>query len=72
MFLAKKVNGQKLYKLARQGKVVEREPRVIHISRFDLTGIHYPNSPSLWARVRAPACAQLRTTSGKDSVVVVI
>ena len=36
MFSAKKINGQKLYKLARQGKTVEREPRVIHISRFDL------------------------------------
>jgi tRNA pseudouridine55 synthase len=36
MFSAKKINGQKLYKLARQGKTVEREPRVIHISRFEL------------------------------------
>ena len=42
MFSAKKVNGQKLYKLARQGKVVEREPRVIHISRFDLTKYTLP------------------------------
>lgn len=37
MFSAKKIKGQKLYKLARQGKTVEREPRVIHISKFDLT-----------------------------------
>lgn len=42
MFSAKKINGQKLYKLARQGKTVEREPRVIHISRFDMTGFALP------------------------------
>jgi tRNA pseudouridine55 synthase len=42
MFSAKKINGQKLYKLARQGKTVEREPRVIHISRFDLTDFSPP------------------------------
>ena len=42
MFSAKKVNGQKLYKLARQGKTVEREPRVIHISRFDMLTFELP------------------------------
>ena len=42
MFSAKKINGQKLYKLARQGKTVEREPRVIHISRFDLMDFALP------------------------------
>lgn len=42
MFSAKKINGQKLYKLARQGKTVEREPRVIHISRFDMTDFSLP------------------------------
>lgn len=47
MFSAKKVNGQKLYKLARQGKTVEREPRVIHISRFELTGFEMPQASFL-------------------------
>ena len=42
MFSAKKINGQKLYKLARQGKSVEREPRVIHISSFELTDFVLP------------------------------
>ena len=42
MFSAKKINGQKLYKLARQGKTVEREPRVIHISRFELMNFALP------------------------------
>ena len=42
MFSAKKINGQKLYKLARQGKTVMREPRVIHISSFELTDFSLP------------------------------
>jgi len=37
MYSAKKVGGQALYKLARKGKTVEREPRVIHISKFEMT-----------------------------------
>jgi tRNA pseudouridine55 synthase len=42
MFSAKKVNGQKLYKLARKGQTIEREARVIHVSRFDLTNFKLP------------------------------
>ncbi len=42
MFSAKKVNGQKLYKLARQGKTIEREPRVIHVSRYDILDFNLP------------------------------
>jgi tRNA pseudouridine55 synthase len=36
MFSAKKVNGQKLYELARKGKTIDREPRFIHISAFEI------------------------------------
>lgn len=36
MFSAKKIDGVPLYKLARKGKEVEREPRFIRISRFEL------------------------------------
>ena len=36
MFSAKKVNGVPLYKLARQGQEVQREPRFINISKFEL------------------------------------
>ncbi|MDO5441589.1 MAG: tRNA pseudouridine(55) synthase TruB [Bacillota bacterium] len=36
MYSAKKVNGQKLYDLARQGQVVERKPNRIHIFRIEL------------------------------------
>lgn len=42
MFSAKKINGQKLYKLARKGQTVEREPRVIHISKFEMTAFALP------------------------------
>lgn len=42
MFSAKKVNGQPLYKLARKGKTVAREPRVIRVSRYELTGFELP------------------------------
>ena len=39
MFSAKKINGQKLYKLARNGQVVARKPQVIHIFSFDIIDI---------------------------------
>ena len=42
MYSAKKVNGQPLYKLARKGKTVPREPRVIHIRHFEMTGMQLP------------------------------
>jgi len=42
MFSAKKVGGKKLYQLARVGKQVEREPRVIRIGRFDLLNLESP------------------------------
>ena len=42
MFSAKKVNGIPLYKLARQGQEVAREPRFINISRFALANFESP------------------------------
>ena len=36
MFSAKKQDGVPLYKLARKGKTVEREPRFVHVSSFKL------------------------------------
>ncbi|MBR6388879.1 MAG: tRNA pseudouridine(55) synthase TruB [Opitutales bacterium] len=36
MFSAKKIGGVPLYKLARKGKEVERQPRFIRISKFEL------------------------------------
>lgn len=39
MFSAVKINGQPLYKLARQGIEVERKSRTIHIERMDIVDI---------------------------------
>ena len=44
MFSAKKIKGVPLYKLARKGKEVEREPRIIHVSRFELLKFGLPAS----------------------------
>ena len=44
MFSAIKVDGQPLYKKARQGKTVERKSRTIEISQFELTEIRLPES----------------------------
>lgn len=42
MYSAKKVNGQPLYKLARQGKTVPREPRVINIAKIEMSRLELP------------------------------
>ena len=58
MFSAKKINGQKLYNLARQGKVVPRDPRVIHISRYEITKFALPEISFI---VRSSKGAYIRT-----------
>jgi tRNA pseudouridine55 synthase len=42
MVSAKKHGGVPLYKLARQGKVVEREPRLVHVYRYNINQIALP------------------------------
>ena len=42
MVSAKKHGGVPLYKLARQGKVVEREPRLVHVYRYIIHRIALP------------------------------
>jgi len=42
MVSAKKQGGVPLYKLARQGKVVEREPRFVHVYRYSIDKIALP------------------------------
>jgi len=42
MVSAKKHGGVPLYKLARQGKVVEREPRFVHVYRYAIDKIALP------------------------------
>src|SRR5204863_9300476 len=43
MVSAKKHGGVPLYKLARQGKTVEREPRFVHVYRYAINGISLPD-----------------------------
>ena len=42
MVSAKKHGGVPLYKLARQGKVVDREPRLVHVYRYTVDRIAVP------------------------------
>ncbi len=42
MVSAKKHCGVPLYKLARQGKVIEREPRLVHVYRYSIDRIALP------------------------------
>ncbi len=44
MVSAIKVNGKALYKLARKGQVIEREPRPVTIHRFDITMVDLPRA----------------------------
>jgi tRNA pseudouridine55 synthase len=43
MVSAIKQGGVALYKLARQGKVVEREPRFVHVFAHEILGFHLPD-----------------------------
>jgi tRNA pseudouridine55 synthase len=43
MYSAKKVGGQKLYKIARKGKEVKRKPHTVHIKKLDAEYSDFPN-----------------------------
>ncbi|MGB5530470.1 MAG: tRNA pseudouridine(55) synthase TruB [Ignavibacteriaceae bacterium] len=43
MYSAIKINGKKLYHLARKGKTVERKPRKVFIKNFDVEKIELPD-----------------------------
>jgi len=45
MVSAIKIGGERLYNLARQGKIVDREPRKVHIFEFDLTRFYQERNP---------------------------
>lgn len=49
MFSAKKHKGKPLYKMARKGQEVEREPRFISVSRLELLDFNSPNGDFLMA-----------------------
>lgn len=58
MFSAKKIHGVPLYKLARKGKVVEREPRFIRVSSFELLEF---DSPQISFIIRSSKGTYVRT-----------
>jgi len=43
MYSAVKIKGKKLYNLARKGKSVERKPRKVFISKFDIEKVELPD-----------------------------
>jgi tRNA pseudouridine55 synthase len=43
MYSAVKVDGKKLYNLARKGKTIERQPRKIFIEKFEIEKIDLPD-----------------------------
>lgn len=42
MYSAVKINGKKLYELARAGKEIERKPRKVEIKNIEILDIHFP------------------------------
>lgn len=58
MYSALKVNGKKLYELAREGKTIEREPRIITIHNIVIEDI---NLPDITIRVRCSKGTYIRT-----------
>ena len=44
MYSAVQIGGQRLYKLAREGKTIDRPPRPVHIDRFDLLAWRNPDA----------------------------
>jgi tRNA pseudouridine55 synthase len=70
MYSAKKVQGRKLYELAREGKEIERQPVSVNIKSFDLSDVPDTESPftqnedgtiDLSARVVCSAGTYIRT-----------
>jgi tRNA pseudouridine55 synthase len=70
MYSAKKVQGRKLYELAREGKEIERQPVSVNIKSFDLFDVRDTNGPftenddgtmDLSARVVCSAGTYVRT-----------
>ncbi|MFQ6112818.1 MAG: tRNA pseudouridine(55) synthase TruB [bacterium] len=42
MYSAVKIHGQRLYKMARRGKTVEREPRKVNINKIEIINYQHP------------------------------
>lgn len=60
MYSALKINGKKLYELAREGKTVERQPRMVHIFELDILDID-PDGVHVHMRVHCSKGTYIRT-----------
>jgi tRNA pseudouridine55 synthase len=58
MFSAKKINGQKLYNLARQGKIVQRQPNKIKIYNLEIVNYCWPK---LTLKIRCSSGTYIRS-----------
>lgn len=58
MYSALKVDGKTLYKLARKGKEVKREPRLIEIYEFTLLKVTIPD---IWFRIKCSRGTYIRS-----------
>lgn len=58
MYSAIKVNGRKLYELAREGKEIERKPRIVQIYQIRVQRIELPR---IWIEVRCSKGTYIRT-----------
>jgi tRNA pseudouridine55 synthase len=62
MFSALKVNGKPLYKMARQGKEIKREPREIEIYEFQIKKIDLPD---IFFRIKCSAGTYIRSIASE-------
>ena len=65
MFSAKKINGKKLYELARQGKSVERKPAQVHVN-IEILSYTYPELILRVACSKGTYIRALASDIGKD------
>jgi tRNA pseudouridine55 synthase len=61
MVSARKVEGRRLYALAREGKEIEREARPVHISRLEIVGFAGSQYPEVTLRVACSTGTYVRT-----------
>lgn len=58
MFSAVKVNGKRLYKYARNGETVERQPREVNIYEFDISKVELPD---IYFKIKCSKGTYIRT-----------
>ena len=61
MYSSVKVDGKRLYELARQGEVVERKPRRVTIHELEITGLTFGTHPEVEFRVRCSKGTYIRS-----------